>query len=49
MNRKIILLVALPTVALAVAAALYFWLTPGFERRLQRRLRRRRYRSLPAS
>jgi membrane fusion protein, multidrug efflux system len=32
MNRKIILLVALPTVALAVAAALYFWLTPGFEK-----------------
>ena len=31
MNRKIILLVALPTVALAVAAALYFWLAPGFE------------------
>jgi multidrug efflux system membrane fusion protein len=32
MNRKIILLVALPTVALAVAAALYFWLAPGFEK-----------------
>src|SRR6266478_1512297 len=32
MNRKTIVLVALPTVALAVAAALYFWLASGFEK-----------------
>jgi hypothetical protein len=32
MTRKTVVLVALPTAALAVATALYFSLSPGFEK-----------------